>query len=162
MELHDRGSAGGCLLLARILWFHIYMPRVLPWLFLAFPLIAGSPVFNGSFDNPKSWSVVRGIGFPDPSMQHDHHKAIVLQPLETSDAYVTSAPVKLTIGKRYEVSAYVRTEKLEVSDTGRTPIEVGAAISMASMPWDVHSESVGGTHDWARIQFRFVGYARRR
>jgi hypothetical protein len=132
------------------------MPRVFSLLLLALPLFAGSPVFNGSFENPKSWSVVRGIGFPDPAIQHDHHKAIVLQPLETSDAYVTSPPVKLTIGKRYEVSGYVRTEKLEVADTGRTPIAVGAAISMASMPWDVHSESVGGSHDWARIHFRFV------
>jgi len=99
--------------------FHIYMLRVLSLLCLALPLSAGSPVFNGSFDNSKSWPVVRGIGFPDPAVQHNHHKAIVLQPLETSDAYVTSPPVQLTIGKRYEVSGYVRTEKLEVTDTGR-------------------------------------------
>jgi hypothetical protein len=136
--------------------FHIYMLRVLSLLCLALPLSAGSPVFNGSFDNSKSWPVVRGIGFPDPAVQHNHHKAIVLQPLETSDAYVTSPPVQLTIGKRYEVSGYVRTEKLEVTDTGRSPIAVGAALSMASLPWDVHSESIGGTHDWERVRFQFI------
>ena len=138
------------------MWFHIYMPRILCMLLVSLPLCAGSRLVNGSFDNPKSWSAVRGIGFADPAVQHNHHNAVVLQPLEVSDAYVTSPPVKLTIGKRYEVSGYVRTEKLEVTDTGRTPIAVGAALSMASMPWDVHSESVGGTHDWARLQFRFT------
>src|ERR1022692_2117967 len=57
------------------------------------------------------------------------------------DALVRSAPVPLTIGKRYELSAWVRTDNLTVRDTGRSPIAIGAALSMASMPFDVHSES---------------------
>ena len=89
------------------MWFHIYMPRILCMLLVSLPLLAGSRLVNGSFDNPKSWSAVRGIGFADTAVQHNHHNAVVLQPLEVSDAYVTSPPVKLTIGKRYEVSGYV-------------------------------------------------------
>lgn len=132
------------------------MPRLTFWLLLALPLSAGSPVFNGSFDTQKNWTVVRGIGFVDPAVRHEEHKAMVLQPMQTSDAYVVSPPVKLTMGKRYEVSGYVRTDGVRTEDTGRSPIAVGAAVSMASMPWDVHSESIGGTHDWTRVRLRFV------
>ncbi|MDQ6651590.1 MAG: hypothetical protein M3Y84_02485, partial [Acidobacteriota bacterium] len=45
----------------------------------------------------------------------------------------------LTIGKRYQLSGWVRTDDLHVTDTGRSPIAVGAALSMASMPFDMHS-----------------------
>lgn len=133
-----------------------YMPRFTVWLLLALPLSAGSPVFIGNVANSKDWSVARGIAFTDPSVQRQGRKAMVVQPMETSDAYVKSPVVHLTIGKRYEVSGYVRTESLEVKDTGRSPIATGAALSMASMPWDVHSESIGGNSDWTRLNLRFV------
>lgn len=122
---------------------------------LASPLWAGSPAFNGNFTNSKDWTVVRGIGFVDPSVQHQGKKAMVVQPMG-SDAYVKSAPIPLTMGKRYEVSAFIRTEGLQVQDNGRSPIAVGAALSMASMPWDMHSDSIGGTQDWSRVRLRFV------
>ncbi len=67
-----------------------------------------------------------------------------------------SAPVPLTIGKRYELSAWVRTENLTVRDTGRSPIATGAALSMASMPFDVHSESLAGTRPWTRLSLKFT------
>ena len=54
----------------------------------------------------------------------------------------------LTVGKSYELSAWVRTENLEVRDVDRSPIATGASIGMASMPFDVHSESLGGTRAW--------------
>ncbi len=101
--------------------------------------------------------MVRGIGFADPAVSRQGRKAMVVQPMGSgSDALIRSAPVRLGIGKRYEVSGYLRTEGLEVQDTGRSPIAVGAALAMASMPYDLHSESVGGTHEWARVRLRFV------
>ena len=132
------------------------MRRSAVWLLLVIPLYAGSPVVNGNFANSKDWSAARGIAFADPSVQHQGRKALLVQPMETSDAYVKSPLVHLTIGKRYEVSGYVRTENLEVRDSGRTPIATGAALSMASLPWDVHSESIGGSSDWTRLNLRFV------
>ena len=80
----------------------------------------------------------------------------VRQAAGKGDACVRSAPVSLTFGKRYELSGWVRTEDVRVEDSGRTPIAIGAALTMASMPFDVHSESVGGTHDWTRLHLRFV------
>ena len=56
-----------------------------------------------------------------------------------------SSAVSLTIGKRYELSGWVRTEAISVRDLDRSPIATGAALSMASMPFDVHSKSLGGT-----------------
>src|ERR1035438_9813261 len=75
------------------------------------------------------------------------HKPLRLEPgAQYPHALVRSAPVSLTIGKRYELSAWVRTENVTVRDTDRSPIATGAALSMASMPFDVHSETLAGSH----------------
>jgi len=50
----------------------------------------------------------------------------------------------------------VRTEALEVRDLDRSPIASGATLTMASMPFDVHSASVGGTEPWTHLTLRFV------
>src|SRR5450756_1094479 len=106
------------------------MPRFAYWLLLALPLSAATSLFNGTFDGAnKNWTVERGIAFPDPSVAHNIRKALVVQPMEISDACVRSAPVTLTIGKRYELSGWVRTEDLRVGDSGRTPIAIGAALT---------------------------------
>src|ERR1700728_1881588 len=73
-----------------------------------------------------------------------------------SDAYVLSTPVALTVGKSYELSGWMRTDKLDVRDTDRSPIATGASIGMASMPFDVHTESLGGTRAWTRVNLRFT------
>ena len=73
-----------------------------------------------------------------------------------SDAYILSKPVELIIGKRYQLSGWIKTNGLHVSDSGRSPIAVGAALTMASMPWDMHSASVGATHDWTHVQLEFT------
>jgi hypothetical protein len=72
------------------------------------------------------------------------------------DACIRLAPVALTLGKRYELSGWVRTEALEVRDLDRSPIASGATLTMASMPFDVHSASVGGTEGWTHLTLRFV------
>ena len=72
------------------------------------------------------------------------------------DARVQSAPVELTIGKSYELTGWIRTEKLSVRDLDRSPIATGAALSMASLPYDVQSESLGATRDWTPVHLRFT------
>jgi Phospholipase B len=74
----------------------------------------------------------------------------------TRDARVQSAPVALTIGKSYELTGWIRTENLTVRDLDRSPIATGAALSMASLPFDVQSESLGGTRDWTQVHLRFT------
>ena len=102
-------------------------------------------------------SVVHGAAATDSAIHHAAPQSLRVEPGgRYSDALVRSVPVSLAIGKRYELSAWVRTENLTVRDTGRSPIATGAALSMASMPFDVHSESLAGTRPWTRLSLRFT------
>jgi len=60
------------------------------------------------------------------------------------------------MGKRYELSGWIRTEALQIHDLDRSPIASGATLTMASMPFDVHSASLGGTQPWTRVTLRFI------
>jgi hypothetical protein len=53
-------------------------------------------------------------------------------------------------------------EGIEVRNIGRSPVAVGAALSMSSMPFDVHSESLGGTRPWTPVHLRFQAHQRAR
>ncbi len=120
------------------------------------PVFAAQPVLNGSFENAKDWSAVRGKAAPDQRVSRDGKGSLRVEPEAVGDVMIESAPVRLSIGKRYELSAWVRTDALEVRERDRTPVAIGVAVAMASMPFDVHSESVGGTRDWTRVRLRFT------
>jgi phospholipase B-like protein len=125
---------------------------------------ATTPLFQSSFEKPKltgeankDWTVVRGSATPDRSVLHGNAASLRIERDSGSeDACIRLAPVALTLGKRYELSGWVRTEGLEVRDLDRSPIASGATLTMASMPFDVHSASVGGTEPWTRLTLRFV------
>ncbi|MGO9086676.1 MAG: C45 family autoproteolytic acyltransferase/hydolase [Terriglobales bacterium] len=119
---------------------------------------ASTPLFQASFQKPnRDWTVVRGTATPDTSILHDKGVSLrVERDAASQDACVRLAPVTLTLGKRYELSGWIRTEALQVHDLDRSPIASGAEISMASMPFDVHSPALGGTQPWTRVTLRFV------
>ncbi|HTR38666.1 MAG TPA: C45 family peptidase [Bryobacteraceae bacterium] len=117
----------------------------------------GATPFHASFDNSKTgWAVLRGAGEVDPAVMHEGQRSMRLEHGASRDAVVESTPVTLTIGKSYELTGWIRTDQVAVRDTDRSPIATGAAIRMASMPFDVHSESFAGTHDWTRVELRFT------
>ncbi len=134
------------------------MPRFLFLVLVIATAHAASPVFTGTaIDMQQAWTVDRGSAMVDPAVLHEGRKSIRLEPGATSqDAGVRLAPVTLTMGKRYELSGWIKTEDLAVQDLDRTPIAVGAALAMASMPFDVHSASLGGTQPWTRVSLKFV------
>src|SRR5580698_1164049 len=120
-------------------------------------LHAGTPLFNASFDSPgPAWISLRGAASADPAVTHDGQMSMRLESQGGRDARVQSPPIPLTIGKPYELSGWIRTEKLTVHDLDRSPIATGAALSMASMPFDVQSESVAGSRDWTHVHLRFT------
>src|SRR5271166_4491140 len=132
---------------------------------LAASLPAATPLFNASFDNPTaSWTTLHGAAAPDPAVTHDGQMSMRLESAPVSGsrhARVQSAPIPLTIGKPYELSGWIRTEKLAVHDLDRSGfstsiVATGAALTMASMPFDVQSESVAGSRDWTRVHLRFT------
>jgi Phospholipase B len=119
---------------------------------------ASTPLFQSSFQKANQyWTVVRGSATPDPSVLHGNAVSLrVERDSSSQDACIRLAPVALTLGKRYELSGWVRTEGLEVRDLDRSPIASGATLTMASMPFDVHSASAGGTRPWTHLTLRFV------
>jgi hypothetical protein len=124
---------------------------------LSVSALIAAPLYQASFDaNSKHWEAQRGIATPDSQVQREGHASLRVEPNGGSDAYVHSTPVTLTVGKSYELSGWMRTDKLDVRDTDRSPIATGASIAMASMPFDVHSESLGGTRAWTRVNLRFT------
>ena len=121
----------------------------------AFTLSAATPLFESHSDS--SWSPVRGSANFDASVRHNSNKSLRLEASAPNfDASAESPAIRLTIGKTYELSGWVRTDSLEVKDLDRSPIASGATLTMESMPFDVHSASLGGTHDWSRLSLRFV------
>src|SRR5580658_4567782 len=149
-----RSAAPRCILVVR----ECRMFRLLCCLSVALAVHGATPVFQASFEKPgQSFTVLRGTATPDPAVTRGDNASLRLEPAkEGSGPQVRFAPIALTIGKRYELSGWVRTEDLAVKDLDRSPIAVGAALSMASMPWDVHSASVGGTQPWTRLSLKFV------
>lgn len=129
-------------------------------LLLAFAVVlhAGTPLFHASFDSPGSgWTVLRGSAAPDSNAAHDGQMSMRLESGSADrDARVESAPVTLTIGKSYQLTGWIRTDKLSVHDLDRSPIATGAALSMASLPFDVQSESIAGTRNWTLVHLRFT------
>ncbi len=113
--------------------------------------------FQASFEsNAKQWDAIRGSVATDSSIQRDKKSSLRLEATGETGAFVESAPVNLTVGKRYQLSGWVRTENLKVRDLDRTPIATGASLAMASMPFDVHSESLGGTRGWTKLALNFT------
>jgi len=108
------------------------------------------------FDAAAKWDAVHGTATPDAQAQHAKHASMRVEPSGESGAYIRSAPVTLNVGKRYELSGWIRTENLQVRDLDRSPIATGASLAMASMPFDVHSESLGGTRGWTKVNLRFM------
>ena len=134
------------------------MFRLLCCLSAGLAAYGATPLFQSSFEkSSQGWAAVSGTATPDSTVLHGANKSLRLEAAKAGgDAVVRLAPVSLTIGKRYEISGWVRTEDLTVKDEGRSPIAIGAALSMASMPWDVHSAAVGGTQPWTRLSLKFV------
>jgi hypothetical protein len=120
-------------------------------------LQAGTPFFRPTTEpGASSWTAERGLLAVDASVSHESGKSLRVEPGSSPDASIRSAPVSLRIGKSYELSGWVRTEEVQVRDLDRSPIAIGAALTMASMPFDVHSAALGGTREWTRLALRFV------
>ena len=129
--------------------------------FLILSMLAASAVYAATlFGVPveqPAWTTLRGTANVDSSVLHNSQKSLRVEPSALDpDAAIRSAPINLTIGKTYELTGWARTEDLTVRDLDRSPISSGAALTMSSLPFDVHSASLGGTRDWTRLSLRFV------
>ena len=124
---------------------------------------AGTSLFQASFERGHGdLTVIRGTATPDSRILHGKKTSLRIErDAASQDACVRLPSVALTLGNRYELSGWVRTEALQVHDLDRSPIASGAALTMASMPFDVHSESIGGTQPWTHLTLRFIASRQR-
>ena len=98
------------------------------------PLPAASPVFHAAFENSdSSWTTLRGAAIIDSAVTHENLKSMRVEPdAGGRDAAIQSVPMALTIGKRYELTGWIRTERVSVRDLGRTPIAIGTRTGAVS------------------------------
>lgn len=124
---------------------------------LVLPLAA----FGGSAQiNEHSFKVLSGSATSDSAVRHEGHAAVRLKPGDAGqETAVELDAVKLISGKRYLLAGWVRTENVQVSDRARSPIATGAALAMASMPFDVQSASLAGTRGWTHLKIPFTAVA---
>src|ERR1700739_4610576 len=133
------------------------MLRLFCCLLIASIAQASTPLYKASVQNPHEWTVMRGSAKTDASILHDKRTSLrVERDTAAPDACVGLARLNLVIGKRYQLSGWIRTENLQVSDLDRSPIASGATLTMASMPFDVHSTSIGVTQPWTQVTLQFV------
>ena len=136
---------------------HVIVIRIFTFLLSATLLHAGTPLFRPSIESgPSGWTAERGSLAVDASVSHESGKSLRVEPGNSSDACIRSARVSLRIGASYKLSGWVRTEDVQVRDLDRSPIAIGAVLTMASMPFDVHSAALGGTRQWTHLALRFV------
>lgn len=117
---------------------------------------AAAMAANLVYQAPASgWRAERGQARVDNAVTREGRPSLRLES-SGGDALVRSSAVKLTPGRHYELRGWLKAENLMVRDLDRTPVATGLSLSMASMPFDVHSESLGGTRGWQRVALRFV------
>ena len=120
------------------------------------PLHAATPLYQTSIDKPQNYTVVRGVATPDTASSHNNSKSLRVEPGEGRAPARWSAlarpPHHRQALRALRLGAHRRPRQCATS-TAR-PIATGAALSMASMPFDVHSASLGGTQPWTRLSLQ--------
>ncbi|WP_319588778.1 hypothetical protein [uncultured Desulfobulbus sp.] len=106
---------------------------------------------------PGPWTPVGGTtAVSDSKVTRGGRSSTRIEPSSTfGQGTLRSARVKLSVGKHYEISGWLRTEGVTIEDANRTAVATGASLSMSSLPWDVHSESLAGNREWTRLSLRF-------
>src|SRR5947199_3986897 len=86
-------------------------------------IAAAAPV-HASFDIAATggWHAVSGTAVVDNSVRHLQHPALLLDGDGVHESVVYSSLVSLTIGQRYILSGWIRTEDLRVRDRDRSPV----------------------------------------
>ena len=128
-------------------------------IFFSICAASGASLYQASFQGeslPQGWAVVQGKAQVDRKVLREGKASLRIEPDGQSAALIRSAPLKLTPGKRYEVSGWLRTDGLSVRELDRTPVAMGLSLSMRSLPFDTHSASLAGTTPWKRVSLKFT------
>jgi hypothetical protein len=136
---------------------------------LAFPIFAFSCVFaqpaiqNPGFEEPGTsalppgWSMKSGAGIVQRSASgaHEGRASLEIRQPVPSASTIESAPVRLTVGHPYRVTAWIRTDEVTSDPVARYPTALPATVTMASFPFTNHSTAVGATRNWTKVEATF-------
>ena len=112
-------------------------------------LSGSSSVLNWQFINSSTTSV-------DQSIKKSGSNSLLIIHNDWNKSEVISDPVELKIGHLYKLSAWIKTENAVTDPIDRYPTSVAASISMQSFPFTNHSQSVGATTEWTKIEVSFI------
>src|SRR5579884_3386323 len=117
-----------------------------------------APPFHASFDiaGNGAWTASGGPAIVDNAVRHNGKPSLRLDGDGAREGLVYSAPVSLNIGHSYILSGWIHTQDFRLRDRDHSPVATGAALAMESMPFDVHTPSVGAATAWTRVQLPFV------
>ena len=106
---------------------------------------------------PADWTPVRATAVSDASVLHQGKPSLRIEPgAAPSEAIIRGRSLRLSVGKRYRLEGWLRTQSLSIPEGDRTTVPTGLALAMASMPWDVQTASLAGTRDWTRVTLEFT------
>jgi hypothetical protein len=71
-------------------------------------------------------------------------------------AAAESEPVALAVGELYRLSGAIRTAGAVADPLAKYPTAVPACLTMAGLPFTMHSAAVGGDSDWTRVELLFL------
>ena len=124
----------------------------------ALSLHAATPLYQTSIDTPQNYSVVRGIATLDAAMLHNGRKSLRVEPARGGRRrpLVRFSPVASPSASATNSAAGCapKISKSATSTARRSP--PARRSRMASMPFDVHSASLGGTQPWTRLSLQFI------
>ena len=118
---------------------------------------------NNDFENLSGSSLVLSWQFinssttnVDQSIKKSGSNSLLIIHNDWNKSEVISDPVELKIGHLYKLSAWIKTENAVTDPIDRYPTSVAASISMQSFPFTNHSQSVGATTEWTKIEVSFI------
>ena len=121
-------------------------------------LHAATPLYQPSIDKPEDSTVnPAGSATVDTAVQRNGAKSVRLDaPKGRMPSVVRFPAVNLTSASATSSPAGSEPRTSTVRDLDRSPIATGAALSMASMPFDVHSDFARRHRPWTRLSLHFV------
>ncbi|MBI4893203.1 MAG: hypothetical protein HY821_21445 [Acidobacteria bacterium] len=106
---------------------------------------------------PAEWQAQHGSAAQDAAVQREGRASVRIEAgAAGSEALVRGRQMSLKVGQRYKLEGWLKTQGLTVGTGDRSSVPTGAALSMASMPWDMHTTSLAGTRGWTRVSMEFT------
>ena len=113
--------------------------------------------FEAGNSIPQAWTTTNSNTTKlDLSVKFKGKSSVKITHENLDETTISSEPVSLVIGHLYKVSAYIKTENVYSDPLAKYPTSVGGCITMESLPFTNHSQTVGATHDWQLIENYFI------